>query len=275
MWLERCAEWTRRGIPCALVTIVEHAGSTPRAAGAKMVVNLDDEIAGTIGGGGVEHECRRLAHEAIQSGQCKLLKFVLRDETWTVGAHEVITLGDCGGSVTVFVEPIVPQKEIVIFGAGHVGECLARLCETLQIPYRVYDDRKDYVTEARFAGATERIVGSWDHIPERIMLSARSYCVIMTYGHQHDAEVLSLLLQNRDVPYIGMMGSVRKVKHLFATLAERGIVVDGRVYSPIGVGMGRGLPTDIALSILVEVQRLMHGGTLEHLRVAVSSASGC
>ena len=266
MWLESVLEWTKHGIACATITVVESEGSTPQGMGAKMAINDRDEIDGTIGGGGVEHHARKVAQEALRDGQCRLLRFVLDEERWSVD-DGAIAMGDCGGRQTVLIEPIVPQKEIVIFGAGHVAERLAKLCDVLDQPYRVFDDRPEFASAERFPGATQRIVAEWDHIPECISLSAQSYCVVMTYGHAHDEQVLAQLLLQPQIPYIGMIGSVHKVEKRFANLVSQGAVIDERVFSPIGLGLGRNQPGDIALSILSEISLRMHGGALTHRRI--------
>jgi xanthine dehydrogenase accessory factor len=267
MWLESILEWTKQGIPCATVTVTDSAGSTPQGMGAKMAINDRNEIDGTIGGGGVEHHARQIALEALKDGQCRKLRFILGEEHWSVDDEGAIATGDCGGRLTVLIEPIVPQKEIVIFGAGHVAERLAKLCDVLEQPYRVFDDRPEFVSEERFPNATQRITAQWDHIPECISLSAQSFCVVMTYGHQHDEEVLAQLLQNSEIPYIGMIGSVHKVEKRFANLVSQGVVIDERVFSPVGLGLGRNQPGDIALSILSEISLRMHGGDLAHRRI--------
>ena len=267
MWLERISEWTRQGVACATVTVVESEGSTPQGMGAKMAVNDRDEIDGTVGGGGVEHHARKVAIEAMRDGRCRLVRFVLDEERWSVDDGDAVRIGDCGGRLTVLIEPIVPQKEIVIFGAGHVAEHLTKMCDVIGQPYRVYDDRADFASEARFPNASQRIVAEWDHIAERISLSPQSYCVVMTYGHKHDEEVLAQLLEQKELPYIGMIGSAHKVEGRYRNLAARGVTVDERVFSPIGLGLGRNLPGDIALSILSEISLQMHGGRLVHRRI--------
>lgn len=268
MWLDKLSEWARRGIPCAMVTVVESEGSTPRGMGAKMAVNQSDEIEGTVGGGGIEHHARKIALDAIRDGECRLIRFVLSEEAWSEEKDKGATvIGDCGGRLSVLIEPIVPQKEIVIFGAGHVAERLAGLCDVLEQPYRVFDDRPDFASKERFPGAKDHIVAEWDHVNEKISLSAQSYCVVMTYGHRHDGEVLEQILKNPEVPYIGMMGSLHKVEVRFEALKQKGVSIDERVYSPIGLGIGRNIPGDIAFSILSEILLLMHGGNPKHLRI--------
>jgi xanthine dehydrogenase accessory factor len=268
MWLKNISQWREEGVPCALVTIIESAGSTPRKTGSNMAVNLNGETAGSVGGGAVELLCIALAKEAIAQETCITRRFVSRGEgeEWK-HSNEDTCLGVCGGSLTVFIEPLILEPELVIFGGGHVGMNLAKLCEVIEMPYRVYDDRAEYVDAGRFPGARELICAPFTDIVPHIKLSDRSYCVIMTYGHEHDEEVLEQLLQNREIPYIGMIGSPNKAGVLIRNIRQRGGVIDKRLYCPIGLRIGRNLPQEIALSVMAEVILLMRGGSLDHMKI--------
>lgn len=268
MWLNNIVKWRNEGIPSALVTIIETSGSTPRKTGSKMAVNLSGEISGSVGGGAVELVCIRLAKEAIARGTCITRRFISRGEgeEWEP-SDEDVSLGVCGGSLTVFIEPLIIGPELVLFGGGHVGMSLGKLCEVLEIPYRVYDDRIGYACADRFPGAGELVCAPFTEIEAHISLSARSYCVIMTYGHEHDEEVLGQILKNTEIPYIGMIGSKTKADVLIRNIKQQGGVIDKRLYCPVGIRIGRNLPQEVALSIMTEVILLMRGGSLEHMRI--------
>lgn len=268
MWLNAIAEWRTKGVPCALVTIIESAGSTPRRAGSKMAVSADGKTAGSVGGGAVELKCMELAREAMARGACITRRFVSRGEgeEWAL-SEEDRSLGLCGGTLTVFIEPLVLEPELVIFGGGHIGLSLGRLCEVVDMPYRVYDEREDFVESKRFPGAKGLVCAPFSEIPAHIVLSARSYCVVMTYGHEHDEEVLEQLLRNGDIPYIGMIGSPSKAGVLIRDIRQRGGIIDGRLYCPIGLRIGRNLPQEIALSVVAEVMLLARGGSPGHMRI--------
>ncbi len=235
-----------------------------------MAVNVDGKIGGTVGGGGVEQACCREARRAIESNACVTKTFSLREGDLVLEG-EGKSLGVCGGTVTVFIEPINPRSEIVIFGAGHIGERLGKLCDVLDLPYRVYDDRIEYATAERFPGARQRIVAPFADLKSQITLGACSYCVILTHGHLHDQECLEQLLTNKTLPYIGMIGSATKLAVLFKELTSRGMSIDQRVYAPIGLRLGTQLPSEIALSILAEIYLLMNGGKLEHFRLPLDA----
>jgi len=268
MWLNAITEWRQKGISCALVTIIGSTGSTPRKAGAKMAVSEKGEAAGSVGGGTVELHCIALAKEAIALDTCITRMFVSRGdgEEWTLSVQDD-ALGLCGGTLTVFIEPLIPEPELVIFGGGHIGLSLGRLCAVMEMPYRVYDERAEYVDPGRFPEASDLVCASFADIASHIQLSGRSYCVVMTYNHEHDEEVLEQLLKNCEIPYIGMIGSATKTGALIKNIRQRGGVIDRRLYCPVGLHIGRNLPQEIALSIMAEIMLLMRGGSPDHMRV--------
>ncbi|ABD41723.1 protein of unknown function DUF182 [Methanospirillum hungatei JF-1] len=268
MWLNNITRWYNEGISCALITIIDSAGSTPRKTGSNMVINQNGETAGSVGGGGVELQCIHLAREAMKTGACITRKFVSKGdgEDWNT-SDEDAELGVCGGSLTVFIEPLIPESELVIFGGGHVGLALGKLCEVLNVPYRVYDDRREFADPERFPGARSLICQPFTDIFSHIHLTGTSYCVIMTYGHEHDETVLEQLLKIKELPYIGMIGSVKKAEVLIRNIQGRGGIIDDRVYCPIGLRIGKNLPQEIALSVISEVFLVMRGGVPEHMRV--------
>lgn len=265
MWLERLVEWQTHGISCAIVTIIEARGFTPRKAGSKMVVNADGETDGSVGGGTAEQQSIELARKAMRERACLTQRFVSLTEGGEWVAEDK-PLGACGGALTVFIEPIVPEPELVIFGGGHIGQRLARLCAAIDMPYRVYDDRPDILVPDNFPGARALIHAPFDAISDHVELSSLSFCVIMTYGHDYDEIVLEQLLRNKDLTYIGMVGSPNKARVLIENIRGRGGEIDQRLYCPIGLKIGRNLPQEIALSVLAEVILVCHGGSLEHMR---------
>src|SRR6266702_7343632 len=105
----------RRG---AVATIVNVRGSIPSFKTAKMLVRDDGSIVGTIGGGCVEADVWQAAREVMESEKPRTLKFDLnQDPKYDAGLV-------CGGSLEVFVEPVLPPALLYIFGAGHVANSL-------------------------------------------------------------------------------------------------------------------------------------------------------
>jgi xanthine dehydrogenase accessory factor len=266
MWLKSLNEWKSKGIPCAIVTIVKAEGSTPRGAGSKMVVNDRGEIAGSVGGGPVEHLSREEALKAIKEKRCMSLDFSLAGDIWRVTPDKSIQ-SICGGSLTVFIEPVLPTEEIVIFGGGHIGEKISKYCEILNMPYRIFDNREAFSSAERFPSAAERVCKPYEPLAESIKLTCASYCVILTHGHAHDEICLEQILRNKDVPYIGMIGSAKKIQIIVEHIRSRGGSIDNRLYSPVGLKIANNLPEQIALGIVAQIVLLINKGSPEHFRV--------
>jgi len=266
MWLTKLREWSEKGIACAIVTVIDTSGSTPRGPGSKMVVNSLGEAAGTIGGGSVEHAAKKEAAKAMGSRRCLLKEYSLESgDTTPEGVGKA--MGICGGTLKIFIEPVIPGNKVVIFGGGHIGEKLGRMCEALPVPYSVFDNRPEYCTPERFPGAGERVTADYRAIRASINLGPRSYCVILTHGHEFDEVCLEQLAGMKELPYIGMIGSPQKVKLILKKLKDRNIKPDGRVYSPVGLKIAFQQPGEIAVAILAEILLVMNGGKPEHCRI--------
>ena len=273
MWIERLHAWIEQGIPCALATVTEAEGSAPRRAGAKMAINADGEAEGSIGGGFIEHRCLEEAKKILNAGEPSTLHFLLDATDWKEAepadsrdAIRETILETIAGRVTVFIEPVLPPKEIVAFGGGHISERLSRLCDVIGLSFRVYDERPEYASQERFPGAQDIVCASYEDIPKHIRLSPASYCVVLTHGHAQDERVLEQLLQIPGLPYLGMVGSSTKVRRIRENLASKHIPMGPNLFTPTGLALGGSLPGDIALSILAEIKLVMDGGKPEHLR---------
>src|SRR3982751_5013176 len=144
--VRRCAAGER----VALCTVVEAKGSTPQAAGARMLLLESGQTIGTLGGGCVEAEVRQQALRIMSAGDSKLLTFKLdHDYGWDdgliCGGAVGIFLGEvpCCGAARHYAETIDPPAKLVIAGAGHVGQALARLAGEAGFRVFIIDDRAD------------------------------------------------------------------------------------------------------------------------------------
>jgi len=238
----------REGKRAALATIVNVRGSIPSVVAAKMMVREDGSILGTVGGGCVESDVRKGAMEVMRDEKPKTFTFNLDqrpdDDTGLV----------CGGSLQVFIEPVIPAPVLYIFGAGHVGLNVCKVAALAGFEVVVCDDREQYANRERFPDAREIHVGEMDEVLSELLPSAASYIVIVTRGHRHDMRVLRWAL---DTPahYIGMIGSGRKVLTIFQQLEAEGVSRESfrRVFAPIGLEISAAMPEEIAISIVAEL----------------------
>src|SRR5882757_6876944 len=139
----------RAGQRAAMATIVHTNGSIPSYESSRMLVREDGSIAGTVGGGCVEAEVWAAAKEVMQRESPRKMVFNLNNEaTYDNGLI-------CGGTLEVFVEPILPQPVLYIFGGGHVSIALANVAHAVGFAIGVIDDRESFANRERFPMATE------------------------------------------------------------------------------------------------------------------------
>jgi len=244
---EEIVRMRRAGQRGALATIVHTNGSIPSYESSRMLVREDGSIAGTIGGGCVEAEVWAAAKEVIRNEQPRKMTFNLNHEA----AYDSGLI--CGGTLEIFVEPILPQPVLYLFGGGHVSVATARAASEAGFAVGIVDDRETFANAERFPMSAE-IYASYEEAFQKIRPNASSYLVIVTRGHKDDMRVLAWAVRSA-ARYIGMIGSKRKVLSVYDALAKEGFSRDefGRVHAPVGLEIGALTPEEIAISIVAEL----------------------
>jgi xanthine dehydrogenase accessory factor len=244
---EEIVRLRRAGRRGALATIVHTNGSIPSYESSRMLVREDGSIAGTIGGGCVEADVWAAAKEVMKQEAPRKMVFNLNHEA----SYDNGLI--CGGTLEVFVEPILPQPALYIFGGGHVSMALALAAHTAGFAIGIVDDRETFANKERFPMADE-IFTSYEEAFEKLKPSASSYLVIVTRGHRDDMRVLGWAAQT-NARYIGMIGSKRKVLSVYEALEREGIPIEklARVHAPVGLEIGALTPEEIAISITAEL----------------------
>ena len=232
----------------ALATITSIKGSTPRTEGSKMLVRSDGSILGSVGGGSLEAQVCQEAMEVIGDGRSRVLKFDLTGK-------EIAEAGMiCGGSMEVFVEPITTKPGLYIFGGGHISFFLSKIGKMLDFRVVVIDDREEFANPERFPEADETIARDLEEVFPSLKINRLSYIVIVTRGHLLDEKALEWAVKT-DARYVGMIGSRKKNKTVFAHLESRGISREllETVHAPIGLDIKAETPEEIAISIMAEI----------------------
>lgn len=245
---EEITRLKRQGKRSALATIVNVRGSIPSTAAAKMLVREDGSILGTIGGGCVEADVRKGAEEVMKEEKPKTFTFNLDQQP------DEDTGLVCGGSLQVFVEPIIPAPLLYIFGAGHVGFNLYKVALLAGFDVVIVDDREIYANRDRFPDALDIHAEDMDLVMSQLTPPDTSYIVVVTRGHRNDMRVLRWALDTQ-ARYIGMIGSGRKVLGIYEQLEAQGVSHESfqRVYAPIGLDIGAVSPEEIAIAIVSEL----------------------
>lgn len=239
----------KAGIKAALATIVNVRGSIPSYESAKLLVREDGSIAGTVGGGCVEAEVWAAARQVIQEEKPRKLTFNLnQDPSYDSGLL-------CGGTLDIFVEPILPTPYLYIFGAGHISISLSKVATLAGFSTIIIDDRDAYANRERFPEAVEIYVDDYEKVFERLLPNSSSFLIAVTRGHRDDMRVLRWAVGTA-ARYVGMIGSKRKVIEVVKFLEEKeGIPAAqlARVHAPIGLEIGAVSPEEIAVSVVAEM----------------------
>lgn len=160
----------------------------------------------------------------------------------------------------IFLEPVVSNPDVYIFGGGHVSKQITPLAAGVGFDVEVIDDRPEWSDPASFPDARKVHTCVFDNVMNRLAINESSYLVIVTRGHAHDKTVLEQALRT-PAKYIGMIGSKRKVALTFKTLLKEGFAQDDidRVFSPIGIEIGAETPQEIAVSVVAELIKVRAG----------------
>ncbi len=257
------AALAKAGLAHVCVTVTGTKGSTPRNAGAKMLVGTGTApdpsefvegyemgvshphagvwVVGTVGGGQFELLAMDAAVEHLAARTCGAAKF-------TLGADADQC---CGGVVELYYDYVGHDQRIIIFGAGHVSYELARLLAPAGHEVTIADDRPQWNSDTRFPAAYAQRETSW----ERAVALAhrepqRTLVCVLTYSNDTDFDLLRSLLAHPPA-FVGLIGSKSKRACLLGRLVASGIDADvvTRVQCPVGVGDCGKEPALVALSI--------------------------
>jgi xanthine dehydrogenase accessory factor len=245
---EQIVQLRREGRRGAVATITNVRGSIPSFQTAKMLVRDDGSIAGTIGGGCVEAEVWQAAREVMEQEKPQSLTFNLNNNPkYDTGLV-------CGGTLEIFIEPVLPPALLYIFGAGHVAYNLYKVATIAGFEVVVVDDRESYANRERFPEAREVIAEDFDSVTARLLVPESSYIVIVTRGHRDDMRVLRWAV-NANARYLGMIGSKRKTISIYKELEKEGIPAEkfANVHAPVGLEIGAVTPEEIAVAIVAEM----------------------
>ena len=242
------------GTPHAVATVVRTLSSTAAKPGMKALVLDNGEFAeGWLGGGCVTSAVRRAASEAIRSGEATLV--CLRPEELMADEQDgegMVTLARNGcpskGSMDIFVEPVVPQPELLVFGTGPVARALLRIAAGFGFTLATFGDAEGHAGAAgdRHYASSEALAAAGN---------TRRFIVVATQGAGDVASLTAALPLGAE--YLAFVGSRRKFASYRDRLIAAGISADqiGDVRSPAGLHIEAVTPEEIALSIMAEIVR--------------------
>jgi xanthine dehydrogenase accessory factor len=245
----------------ALATVVRTGGSTPQIAGARLLLQPDGSLLGTVGGGAIEHAVIEALRACVRTGRPELMA---RDLARDLGMC-------CGGRMEIFVEPIEGAPRLVVVGAGHVGAAVARFARDVGFRVVVVDDREELNDEAHVPGAERVLLGPRESVSV-VRPTEHDHVLVTTHDHRLDEEALDAYARAPH-RYVGLIGSQRKILRILARMDRRGPLPPlDRVYAPVGLDLGAVTPAEIAIAIVAELVALRHGKPAPHMTRASDPA---
>ena len=250
----------------AIASVVQASGSVPGKPGARLAISSSGEKFGTIGGAGLELKVEKELQEILLRDLSDLRKkggkvelFLLNRDGKGKEASALDSL--CGGQVTVAMEVITPRPHILIAGGGHVGLSIAKVCDSLEWLYSVFDVREEYCNRQRYPNAEGNFCSSVEEFLQKESsdsMTRFSDILLLSHDWSVDEEMLIGLLQlckEGRRPRIGAIGSKKKWSAFEKKAIENGVekrLIDS-VRCPIGLDIGADTPEEIAIAVCAEV----------------------
>lgn len=254
--LERAFRLKAEGKPFALVTVVRCESPTSAKPGAKAVVEADGVVQGWIGGGCAQPAVIKVARAALQDGQPRLIRISpSQEDVVESGIMDFGMTCHSGGTLDIFIDPVIPRPALLIIGAAPTAQSLCALAS-----------RTGFTVTVAFPGADREIFPDAGRIIDGFEVAdfvsaSRCFVVVATQGKRDEAGLEAALTAGCD--YVAFIASERKANKLRQYLKERGhdtARVDA-IIAPAGIEMGAVTPEEIALSVLAGLVQARRSGT--------------
>lgn len=219
-----------------------------------MLIRQDGSTLGSVGGGCVEAEVWQQAQDVIASGRPRFLSYELN-------ANDAENEGlVCGGTVEIFIEPIMSEPKLIILGAGHLGQATAAIAKSIGFSVFIIDDREAFANRERFPEADRIEVREFANSLDGVPVDSNTFILIVTRGHSHDQMATEVAVKT-NAGYVGLVGSRRKIKLIVDALLEKGLApgLFAKLYAPIGIPIGSETPEEIAVSVAAELIAIRKG----------------
>jgi xanthine dehydrogenase accessory factor len=248
--------------PYAVAMVVNRVAPSSGKPGDKAIIFPDGTIKGWIGGGCTRGIVLKEALLAIQQGKPRLVNISpgAENDYKRQGVVSYNMTCQSGGSVEVYIEPVLPKPHILIMGRSHIGMALCKLSKITGYQVTVVAFGADKIT---FPEA-DKLVD--DAALDSKLIMPNTYIVVCTQGEGDDVALKQAI--ESGVQYVSFVSSMRKANSVYNSLKKQGVPVSGlaRVKTPAGININAKLPEEVAISILAEI--------ISKLREEKDSSSG-
>ncbi|MEI7597641.1 MAG: XdhC/CoxI family protein [Bacteroidota bacterium] len=242
--LLKIADYYKDSRSSALCIVTNISGSTPGKAGAKMIVFSDGTIEGTVGGGAIEKKIIDDALNVIKTQTPQFNQYNLQTDLAMI----------CGGAIGIYIEPVSKPAKLHIFGAGHIGKCIAHYAPDMGFDTYLIDWRDDLFENSENIKYSQ-VRKQYIEAVNEISFDEGSYIIVVTPSHAMDEEVLAAV-GKKSCAYIGVIGSKRKIETIRKKFIQENILTEdelNRVDMPIGIKFNAITPAEIAISIIAKI----------------------
>jgi xanthine dehydrogenase accessory factor len=251
--LQLAADLARRGEPFVLAMVVRREPSSSAQQGDMAVITADGGYHGWLGGNCTQPTVRREARRALAEGTPRLISLSPDPKAETrPGVSALPMTCHSGGTVDIYLEPVMPPPRLLLFGASPAVRALALLGKAMGYAVDVVASAADR------AGLppVDRVFPDANAPEIRVRPAAPVYAVVATMG-ENDEDSAAAAIEAQPA-YLGVVASRKRFGELRDTLAGRGIPAEAldRIHNPAGLDIGARLPEEVALSILAEIVKL-------------------
>lgn len=244
--------------PFVIATVVAYKSPQSARPGSKAIIKSDGSIDGWIGGGCVQPIVIREAKKVLETGKPKLVSISpdrVRDDWKGVESYKMTCEG--GGSLEIYLEPVLAKPELLIVGRSPVAQILAGLAHLLEFKVCIADPD---ATPEQFPEA-DTIINDLESVRSRI--NTNSYVVVATMGNGDEEGLQSVT--GTEPKYFGLVASREKALSLFQYVRDKGATEESinRIKCPAGLELGSETLPEIALSVMAEITKLRRGASIQ------------
>ena len=262
--LALAAELARKGEPFVLAMVVRREPYSSAQPGDMAIITPDGGYHGWLGGNCTQPTVRREAKRALADGKPRLVS-LSPDPTREArpGVSALPMTCHSGGTVDIYLEPVLPAPRLLLFGASPVVRALAQVGKGM-----------GYTVDVVAPGADRAALPPVDHVvtdlaaPElRGRGGDRLFAIVATMG-EFDEDSVAAAIEAQPF-YLGVVASRRRFAEMRASLLGRGITAEalGQIHNPAGLDLGARLPEELAVSILAEIVKLRRAVSNQELAV--------
>lgn len=247
-FLRKSAELVAEGKPFAVATVVRAEAPTSGKPGDKAIIHPDGRLWGWIGGGCAQPVVVKEALKALKEGRGRLIRISPSPDGEEEGVVDYAMTCHSGGSLDIYIDPVLPKAQIVILGRSPVAQALARLSDI--IGYAVIVVSQESAGE-NYGNAS--LLTRSDYALKDLRDGRERYVVVSSQG-EDDEEALRQAI-NTGAEYIAFVASKTKADKVLEFLRQQGIAKESlaKVRAPAGLRIAAASPQEIAVSILAEI----------------------